>query len=139
MGDSLLLDTHVWLWYVQGNPQQLQDKTIHQLNQAGEEGRLGLSAMSIWEVAMLQAKGRVQLAQNCLTWVQQAMRGSRVRLIPLSPAIAVESCHLPGEIHRDPCDRILVASARVEGITLVTRDRLLLDYATQGHLKAIAT
>jgi PIN domain nuclease of toxin-antitoxin system len=61
-----------------------------------------------------------------------------VRIEPLSPEVLIDSSYLPGNLHRDPADRILIATARSLGLTIVTRDRIILDYADQGHVRALA-
>lgn len=86
---------------------------------------------------MLEAKGRVQLPMDCLAWVGEATRRSGIRILPLSPEIAVASTRLPGDLHGDPADRIIAATARHEGAILVTRDRALLGYAARGYLRAL--
>ncbi len=86
---------------------------------------------------MLESKGRLQLHMDCIEWVSETTRRAGLRIIPLSPEIAVASTRLPGDLHGDPADRIIAATARREGAILVTRDRALLGYAAQGHLRAI--
>ena len=94
--------------------------------------------MSIWEVGMLEAKGRIHLAMSCLEWVREALVTPGLSLLDVTPEIAVESSRLPGEFHGDPVDRILVASARISGSTLLTKDRKILDYGAEGHVKVVA-
>jgi PIN domain nuclease of toxin-antitoxin system len=93
--------------------------------------------MSIWEVAMLESKGRIRLSLDCLSWMDRALTAPGIHLQEITSAIAIESTRLPGEIHGDPVDRILVATARIMGATFVTRDEPILKYAAQGHLKVI--
>jgi PIN domain nuclease of toxin-antitoxin system len=134
-GDALLLDTHTWIWLVRGEPRFAED--VLELMSASAGARsLFLSVMSIWELSLLDAKGRISLSLPCLTWVRTALERSGAVTFPLTPEIAVESNHLPGTFHSDPIDRMLIATARVEGLTLVTRDRAILDYAAQGHVRA---
>ena len=135
--DLLLLDTHVWIWLVNGGPEPLQAGAADAIRRASAGSALAVSAISVWEVAMLEAKGRLQLQMDCLEWVSEATRRSGVRILPLSPEIAVASTRLPGEWHGDPADRIIAATARHESAALVTRDRALLAYAGQGYLRAI--
>ena len=134
--DALLLDTHVWVWLVRGEDRIPKDILELVLMAAGA-GSMFLSVMSIWELSLLEAKGRISLNAPCLTWVRTALDRSGALAVPLTSEIAV-SCHrLPGQIHSDPIDRILVATARIEDLTLVTRDRAILDYAAQGHVRAL--
>jgi PIN domain nuclease of toxin-antitoxin system len=94
--------------------------------------------MSIWELAMLVSKGRVTLQTPLLDWVREALRTPGLSLVPLTPEIAVESTRLPGNFHGDPADRIIVASARETGSTIVTRDRLILAYGKQAFVRTIS-
>lgn len=86
---------------------------------------------------MLEARGRISLSRPVDEWVRAALRAPGARLLDLSPEISIESTRLPDEPHGDPADRILVASARVTGARLVTRDRSILGYAESGHLSAL--
>ena len=94
--------------------------------------------MSICEISLLASKGRLILKQPCLEWVGAALLRSVTELMPLTVEIAVECNSLPGEFHNDPADRIIMATARVEGLTVVTRDRQILDYAAAGYASALA-
>ncbi len=135
--DLLILDTHVWIWLVNGGPEPLLGGATDAIRRACAASALAVSAISIWEVAMLEAKGRLQLQMDCLEWVAEATRRAGLRVLPLSPEVAVASTRLPGDLHGDPADRIIAATARHEGAILVTRDRSLLGYAAQGYLRAI--
>lgn len=135
--DLHLLDTHVWIWLVNGGPERLLGGATDAIRRASAESALAVSAISIWEVAMLESKGRLQLQMDCLEWVAEATRRAGLLVLPLSPAIAVASTRLPGDLHGDPSDRIIAATARHEGAILVTRDRSLLGYAARGYLRAM--
>ena len=87
---------------------------------------------------MLAAKNRVILRTPLLEWVREALKTPGLSLVPLTPEIAVDSTQLPGQFHGDPADRIIVASARYTGATLLTRDRGILSYSKQLHVRAIA-
>jgi PIN domain nuclease of toxin-antitoxin system len=123
----LLLDTHVWLWLV-GGSEPLSRPVLSAVEGAARRGRIRVSAISVWEVAMLEAKGRIRLAKGCLAWTQEALAAPGTSLVPLTPEIAVESSRLPGDFHGDPADRILVATARLLGAALLTRDERILAY-----------
>jgi len=133
-GALVILDTHVWLWAVEGMTETMSDAAVEAIAEASRRGRVAVSAISVWEVAMLEARGRISLSRPVEDWVEAALRVPGVRLLELSPAIAVESTRLPGTLHGDPADRILAASARVAGGTLATRDRALVEYGRSGHL-----
>ena len=135
--DPLLLDTHVWIWLVDGARRKLSTSTVEALRQAGRESRVWVSAISVWEVATLEAKGRVSLSMDCRAWVEAGLKAPGVRFAELTPSIAIESTRLPGAFHGDPADRILVATARELKATLVTRDTLILRYARLGHVNAL--
>ena len=133
----LLLDTHCWLW-IQSGGGEFSRSVVAEIEDAGQRGILLISAMSVWELSMLATKGRVTLRMPLLEWVREALKTPGLSLVPLSPEIAVESTQLPGRFHGDPADRIIVASARYTGATLLTRDRGILSYSKQSHVRAIA-
>jgi PIN domain nuclease of toxin-antitoxin system len=87
---------------------------------------------------MLEAKGRLELRMSCVEWIHAALATPGLSLIPLSPEIAIESSRLPGSFQGDPADRILMATARVTGAKLMTKDRKILDYSDQGHARIVA-
>jgi PIN domain nuclease of toxin-antitoxin system len=134
---ALVLDTHVWLWVVEGDRSQVGPRAVREIDGASRRGEVFVAAISVWEVAMLQAKGRIRLSRPVEDWVQAALRAPGVHLLDLTPEIAIESTRLPGSAHGDPADRILIASARVAGGRLATRDRVILDYASGGHVAVV--
>ena len=128
----ILLDTHMWVWWVQGDP-RLSSEELAALDRHAAEG-IGVSAISCWEVAMLHTRGRLDLPCALDEWLDRALAYPGIEFIPLSRDIAVESCRLPGELHRDPADLILIASARDLDCVLVTADERILRYP---HVRAI--
>jgi PIN domain nuclease of toxin-antitoxin system len=122
----IILDTHIWVWWVHGNEQltQKQSKAI----QDNEDDVIGVSAISCWEVAKLVEVGRLGLSTPVEKWIEQAMGYPGIRLLDLSPEISVESTRLPGEFHRDPADRIIVATARIYNCPLLTADGRIIEY-----------
>jgi len=132
----LLLDTHVLLWSGFKDP-RLGRKTTAAINRAAREGRIGISAITPWEIGLLASKKRINLHVDTLVWIREALSKAGVRLAALEPEIAVESTRLPFEMHPDPADRILVATARQLGATLVTADKALLGIAGKGHFRAM--
>ena len=86
---------------------------------------------------MLEAKGRLTLSRGMRDWVRRALGVPGVRLAELSPELALDSSSLPGTVHGDPADRILIATARHLGATLVTRDRHIVAYGEQGLLAVL--
>jgi PIN domain nuclease of toxin-antitoxin system len=122
----IVLDTHIWVWWVHGDAQltSVQMDSIA----AQERDALGISAISCWEVAKLVEYKRLTLPCSLSAWFEQALGYPGVRLLELTPEIAAESCRLPGEFHRDPADQIIVATARVHGCSLVTSDKKVIAY-----------
>ncbi|MEQ1556163.1 MAG: type II toxin-antitoxin system VapC family toxin [Gallionella sp.] len=132
----VLLDTHVWVWLLNGDS-RISPKARTAVTRSLSEQAVLLSAISPWEVAMLVSKGRLTLDRDVGEWVQIATSLSGIRIEPISPEVAVASTRLPGQIHGDPADRLIAATARHLGATLVTDDQLLLDYGAAGHLKTL--
>lgn len=128
----LLLDTHTLVWLMFGED-RLGKKAHEAIRKSSRVERLLVSAITPWEIGVLVAKGRIDLHQDTMGWVRIALALPGVRLVPLEPEIAVESTRLPWEMHPDPADRILVATARHLGATLVTADGALLEMARRGH------
>jgi PIN domain nuclease of toxin-antitoxin system len=135
--DLLILDTHIWIWAINGNVDRLSTEGLKAIETASQNNQLGVCAISVWEVGMLESKGRVQLGKVCLDWVRDALSAPGLRLLPLTPEIAIESSRLPGGLHGDPADRILAATSRIMKATLITKDLKLLDYASQSFISAI--
>lgn len=136
-GDLLLLDTHCWLWAQLGLIQKLSRAALEAIRSAESDGNLRVSVISIWELAMLEQHGRIALPMNVRTWVEQALSKPGITVAQLTPEIMIESVHLPGELHGDPADRMLVATARVQGATLLTKDEQLIRYSRQRHVKLL--
>jgi PIN domain nuclease of toxin-antitoxin system len=128
----LLLDTHALVWSVEDNP-RLGVQAKQAINRAAREERVAVSAITPWEIALLVSKGRLKLTADVMDWFRDALGQPGISLVPLEPEIAVACTRLPWEMHADPADRILVATARRLGATLVTADGALLGFARQGH------
>ena len=134
----LLLDTHVWLWS-QLEPDRLRPATIAIISEAAKRNAIFIAVISIWETALLERAKEIQLQGGVSRWCQNALQRPGIHLIGLSPEIALESVNLPAPMHKDPSDRILVATARVESMTLVTADKLIRSFAKEtglAHLRA---
>ncbi len=121
----IILDTHVWVWWVDGGTQLPPDYLA--LIQTEATNGLGVCAISCWEVAKLVELGRLQLGIAVDQWLSLALQ-SPVQLLPLTPEVAVGSTRLPGSFHRDPADQMIVATARHYDSPLVTLDRLIRAY-----------
>lgn len=133
---GLVIDTHVWLW-LESDPARLGKVARTRIEAAARAGSLWVSVMSVWEIGMLVAKDRIRLAMPLDEWIRQASATPGMQMLGLIPDIALESSRLPEGPHGDPVDRILIASARVHNLTLLTADEKILAYAAQGHLKAL--
>ncbi len=134
----LLLDTHVWIWLAHGDSRRIRPLALRAIEEAGSRNAIQISVISVWEIAMLVAKGRLELPIPVSDWIRQALDRPDIELVGLEPGIAVESCALPGAFHADPADRFLVATARLKNAVIVTRDERIRKYAGQGHVKAMA-
>jgi PIN domain nuclease of toxin-antitoxin system len=132
----LLLDTHVLIWAVL-NDRHLGRHAAKAINAASRHNRLAVSAITPWEIGLLESKKRICLQKDVLVWIREALAKPGMSLVGLEPEIAVTSSRLPFEMHSDPADRILVATARHLGATLVTADRSLLDAAKKGYFPAM--
>lgn len=133
----VLLDTHIWIWLVNGDKRLGSPKFLRQLDRKASRSGIRVSVISIWEVGMLESRGRISLPYSCLTWVHRALGAPGIALAPLTPEIAVESSRLPGEFHGDPADRIILATARILGATLVTQDSAILNYSKRQHIPTL--
>ena len=129
-----LLDTHVLIWWL-NDPDRLSPGQREVVGAAGPEAPLLVSDISLWEVAMLHGLGRIRLAVPLREWLDKATAPPLVRRQGISPAIAAEVAALPDSFHRDPADRILVATARVLGATLLTQDRRIVDAALADTMR----
>jgi len=119
-----LLDTHILLWWLRQDP-RLPESYLAVFEKADAERPLWLSEISLWEIATLYSLGRIELRLPLHEWLEKATSPPLVRRVGLSPAIAAEVAVLPDSFHRDPADRIIVATARVLGATLLTQDRAI--------------
>ena len=130
---SFLLDTHVWIW-TQEQPDALGPASRALLEATAEE--LCVSAVSSLEIARLVAGGLVELKGSLDRWVRSAIDSLEARSIDVDHQIAIEAYKLPGRFHKDPADRLLVATARLRDLTLVTADERILAYRSVRTLDA---
>lgn len=135
--ELLLLDTHCWLWAQLGQIDRLSRRAVAAVRVAESAGNLRISVISVWELGMLEQLGRVALPMNIRSWVNEALTKPGISLMPLTPEISIESSNLPGNLHGDPADRIIVATARASNATLLTKDQRLIDYSGQRHVRVL--
>lgn len=128
----IVLDTHVWVWWVHGES-HLSQHQRDLLDERSTEG-LGVSIISCWEVAKLVERGRLRFPQDVSGWLDVALAYPGVQLLQLTPAIVVESTRLPPPFHKDPADQLIVATARINGCPVATADEKILTYT---HVQTI--
>ena len=127
-----LLDTCVWLRLVD-SPETLSQAAQDILLDASVYP-VGLATISVWEVARKESLGKLGLSKFSKEWLRDASNVTGVTLLSLTHSIAWASCHLPEPFHRDPADQIIVATARVQDLTLITTDGKIIDYP---HVKTV--
>ena len=133
---TVLLDTHAAMWSLD-DVLSLEAKAA--ANEAAERGELLLSPVSAWEIGILVSKKRISLAVPVADYVRRLFFESGVTIATFTPEIALASTLLPGAFHRDPADRILVATASAYGAKLMTRDKAIHAYAKKTkHIRCIA-
>lgn len=133
---NLLLDTHVFIWLMNGDS-TLPTKIRKTIRESLLSANVYIQAISCWEIAMLESKKRIVLTKPCLDWIQTALTQSAIQIIPLSAEVSVESCQLPDGFHEDPADRIIVASARLHDLTLITRDKRIHAYSNKHYVRVL--
>ncbi len=134
---AVLLDTHALVWLVVGD-ERLRPAVRRRIEAAAQQQQLWVSAITPWEVGMLVARARLVLDRDVMDWLQAALALPGIRLAPLEPVVAVASTRLPGGMHGDPADRLIVATARQLGAVLVTADAALLAYGQFGHVQVLS-
>ena len=131
--NPVLLDTCAAIWLMDGAPMSPPAREAIRSAQRGHAG-VFVSPITAWEIGALVAKGRIQLSRSPEMWFDTLLGLPGVRLAALSPAVLIASCALPGTPPRDPADRMIAATARAFGHTLITRDGELVPYAVAGHV-----
>ena len=134
--NGYLLDTHVWLWISEGASKEVSRDFFSEVEEWQRQRTVYLSPISCWEVVLLVAAQKYRLDGPIEDMWEQDTNAESFLIAELTGLILFNSTRLPGELHRDPSDRILAATARAHKLTLVTRDKRLLRYAKQGHLNA---
>ena len=132
----ILLDTHVLVWAVEGD-RRLGTNASAAIAAAERADAIVISAITPWEIALLAERNRLRLVQEFGTWIEAVLALPGIRLMPIEPAIAIDSVRLPGPFHDDPADRFIIATARHSGARLLTADGTILAYAKRGHVDTI--
>ncbi|HEX3810671.1 MAG TPA: type II toxin-antitoxin system VapC family toxin [Rhizomicrobium sp.] len=134
--NTILLDTCAAIYIMEN--EQMRQAAVDAIDGAFDRGQnVFVSPITAWEVGLLSSKGRFKSSYSAKRWTELLLALPQIMLAELPPRVLLESSFLPGDIHRDPADRIIAATAREYGFTVVTRDRALLAYAKEGHLSAI--
>jgi PIN domain nuclease of toxin-antitoxin system len=123
----IVLDTHALIWWID-DQDQLSTKAQRAIKRAQEKNAIYISAISIWEIAMLVKKKRLKLNMDVETWTSKIVDLPMVNCVDVSPEIALKSVNLPNFSHPDPADRIIISTAQTHGMKLVTKDKKIIDY-----------
>jgi PIN domain nuclease of toxin-antitoxin system len=129
----IVLDTHAWVWWA-SSPELLSSKARKVIEKAVVDKEFYISSISAWEVAMLAEKGRLQLSMPVQDWIAVSEGLPFINFVPVNNNIAIRSVQLPGKLHNDPADRIIIATTISLGAALVTMDEKILRYS---HVKAL--
>ena len=129
----IVLDTHVWVWFI-SNPELLSTAAKKAIDISLKQKTIFISSISAWEVALLAAKKRLKLSIDVTDWISKSERLPFFQFIPVDNSVAVKSVNLPKPLHKDPADRLIIATAISIAAPVVTKDEKLLDYP---HVKTI--
>jgi len=130
----IVLDTHVWIWWVD-SPERLSQRVIDAINDAESDSQIRVSVISVLEIAVKAAKGKLDLPLDVVSWVTRAASYPGIVLENLSAVDAIGSTMLPHGLPEDPFDRILVALTRRHGARLATVDERIRAYP---HVRTIS-
>ena len=132
----IVLDTHVLIWAVDGDS-RLGTAARVLIEETAQTDCVAVSAITPWEIALLAERGRLRLGRQVGAWIETALALPGVNLIPLEPAIAIDSVRLPGNFHAAAADRFIISTARYCDAPLVTADRAILAYAAGGYIRTV--
>lgn len=123
----IVLDTHAWVWFL-SNPELLSKKAKRYVDAAVKEKAIMISSISAWEVAFLVARKRLILTLELSDWIAKSEMLPFFKFIPVDNSVAIKSVNLPQPLHRDPADRIIIATAISLGAPIMTKDEKILNY-----------
>lgn len=135
MNEGVLLDTCTLLWWTAGAP--ITPTAISRIDRAAAALSVNVSPFSAWEVALLESRGRSPIGIPVLAWYQKALQLPGFVEVQLSASALSTSWNLPGTPLNDPADRVMIATARENGFTLITRDRAILSYGAAWNVKVL--
>jgi PIN domain nuclease of toxin-antitoxin system len=131
----IVLDTHVLIWWVNGdNKLSARAQKVIESEMTVEDGKILVSAITAWEIAMLINKNRLALTMDLNEWLETVISIDAVQFVPVDNEVAIQSVQLPGDFHPDPADRMITALARHYSAVLVTSDDKIRNYK---HVKTI--
>ena len=130
----LLLDTHVWIWSLEGDARRIGRRARALLTRFESRDAIRISPVTLFEVMALHASGRLQLTRSPDEWIRHAMEFAPVRIAEVSPAIAIAAGRISREVLADPMDRFLVATAHEMKATLLTADERILGYGARTRM-----
>lgn len=125
----LLLDTHIWVWHLEGETSRVAAGVVPLMERSSAAGGLWVLDISYWEVAMKSSKGQLAFSIDTSVWLKRAREAPDIRSLRLDPDILLVSTRLAGTAHSDPADCMLIAAAQLNSLPLVTVDRRIIDYA----------
>ncbi len=123
----IVLDTHVLIWWI-SDPEKLSSRALEVIEKESNNGLILVSSVSVWELYLLIKKDRLKLTMDTDSWLEKIESLPFVQFIPIDNQIAAKSVNLPGDFHADPADRMIVATAREKGTSLVTSDERIQKY-----------
>ena len=135
--EYLLLDTHVWIWLMNADKRLDQKKYLKLIEQYSSADAVRISAISVWELGMLVAKGRLTLSRGIYQWVQESLNGRGISLEQLSVDILLESTLLGDGRHGDPADRMILSTAKNINAMIMTADDKMIAYCQRQHLNVV--
>jgi PIN domain nuclease of toxin-antitoxin system len=124
----IVLDTHAWIWLV-NDPRQLSRDAREAADEAISKGAIYISSISAWEVALLSASRRIQLTIDVQDWIARSEALPFFHFVPVDNVLFIRSVYLPGTFHSDPADRIIIATAMMKGMPVVTKDDKIRKYS----------
>lgn len=133
-----VLDTHIWIRLLNGDPAISLPGFQEGILSRSRSNGLRVSFISLWEISMLCSKNRLKLNQPVNEWLEAACRMPGLSIVDIDVKISVDSAFLPGSFHGDPADRLITATTRSLGAELITCDREILKYASEGWVRAKA-
>lgn len=130
----IVLDTHILVWWLSEDERLTKKAETAINNHIKKNDSILISSITTWEISMLVQKERLKLSMDVDSWLALVNSIEQIKFIPIDNKVAIESTRLPGEFHKDPADRMIVALARTLSAQLVTADQKIIDYK---HVKTI--